>query len=307
MTLATSQLLQFALILLLTFLSCGKVTIQGHVSRNYIRNTQDSVLYNTLFFAFISILLAIFLPLARPVPQAMLLAAVASLSNVVFQVLYSVALTRGPVSLTVLIVNFSVLIPTAMSVFFFGEALYATQLLGILCLILALILSANKAQGEQKASKLWFVMALTCMLLSGANACIQKGFYVTEAALIPYEENTYLVMLYAFSAVFAAIVFGFNACTGKRERSTFGVSGKVIAYTALVAGVMTAFQKFYILAIANIDGTFLFPSFYGMQSLAMTLIGILFFHDRLTARQKIGVLFGIVSIALMNVKLGFTL
>ena len=45
-----NDLFRFLFIILLTVLACAKVTLQGKVSRRYIRTTQDSVLYNVLFF-----------------------------------------------------------------------------------------------------------------------------------------------------------------------------------------------------------------------------------------------------------------
>ena len=54
----------------------------------------------------------------------------------------------------------------------------------------------------------------------------------------------------------------------------------------------------------RIPGSFFFPTFSGMSSVLMTVIGILLFGDRLNKRQWVGVLFGIGAVVLLNVQFG---
>ena len=54
----------------------------------------------------------------------------------------------------------------------------------------------------------------------------------------------------------------------------------------------------------KIDGGFMFPTYSGMQSLGMTVIGILLFKDKLSKRQVLGVVTGISCVVLMNVRWG---
>lgn len=295
---------QFFIIVLLTVFACAKVTIQGRACRKYVRNTQDSVLYNTLFFASVAIALCVMFPMAAPEKSTVLLAAVSSIANVAFQVLYSVSLTMGPVSLTVLIVNFSVLIPTAMSFFAFGEKMYYTQLLGIAFLIVSMILSVNKTEGEQKASKKWLIFTLIALVCTGTSSSIQKLFYKTEASKTANSDITLLVLIYVFSTILAFAVYIFKAGTGKKEKSTFWFSKNVLFYAVGVGVLIAVFQKLFMFCSENIDGSFMFPTYTGLQSVSMSIIGIILFKDNLSARQKLGVACGVFSIAVMNLKIG---
>ena len=303
---SSNAIVQVAFLALVAFIGCIKVTVQGRCSRNYIKNTQDSVLYNMMFFASVAVAISVALPLAVPTGTTLWIAALNSITNMSFQVLYTVALTIGPVSLTVLIINFSVLVPTAMSFLLLGESFYFTQMLGIVCLLVSMILSVNKSENEQKASKKWLILTVACMLVNGAGGCIQKLFYQTETAkTVPNSDNTYLVFIYIFSAILALAVYLFCAHTGKKEKSTYWFSKNVLFYAMAVGVIIAVFQKCYMMGNKLIPGSIMFPTYYGLQSLGMSFIGIIIFKDRLSLKQKIGILFGIVSIALMNLKLGF--
>lgn len=303
--LRSNGLLQLVFLVITTVFACAKVTIQSRACRKYILNSQDSVLYNVMFFASVAAALAIALPLAAPTRIIIIFAAISSITTSAFQILYSVALTAGPVSLTVLIVNFSVLFPTAMSVLFLGDNLYLSQMLGIVCLIISMLLSFNKGENEQKANTKWLILTIVCLLTNGLGSCIQKVFYETDTSNIANSDNTYLVFIYIFSSVLSLTFYFIKANTGKKEKSTYWFSKNVLFYAMLVGVIIAIFQKLYMMSNKNIDGVVMFPTYYGLQSLGMTLIGIALFKDNLNAKQKLGIVFGTLSIVLMTLKLGF--
>ena len=51
------------------------------------------------------------------------------------------------------------------------------------------------------------------------------------------------------------------------------------------------------------DGTFMMPTYSGLQTVMMTLVGVLIFHDKLSRRQLLGVLFGVVCVICMNLRI----
>lgn len=74
---------------------------------------------------------------------------------------------------------------------------------------------------------------------------------------------------------------------------------------ATVMGLdLAIFQKVYMIGNMEIPGSLFFPTFSGMQSVVMTMIGVLMFGDRLNKRQWVGVLFGIGAVVLLNVQFG---
>lgn len=302
--LESSTLLQLLLMVVLAVFACTKVTLQGRVSRGYIRNEQDSILYNALFFTGVAVFLLLLFPQSVPTRDLVLLASASAIVTTFFQVLYTVTLNAGPVSLTVLICNFSVLLVTTFSVVVFKEKLYYSQIGGIACLIVSMILNTDRSGNEKKGGKKWLILALVTMLVNGMGTCLQKSFYLTEASKVENSSNTYLSVMYAVAAVFAFLLYFVYTRAIKKENSSFGFNLHVIGYAFLIGLVLAVYQKMNMFGIEHIDGTFFYPTFSGMQSVIMTAIGVVLFKDRLSRRQWVGVLFGILSIVLMNLKIG---
>lgn len=296
-----SQFLQFVMILALVVLGCTKVTLQGRVSRKHIRNTADSVLFNAqLFFAMAAVMALIF-PIGGIGWSGIVLALLGALGTFLFQTCYALGLKSGPVSLTVLLVNFSVLFITAFSIFFFHERLYLSQLIGIIFLLVSMVLSVKKDDRDCGVSGKWIALTFAAMLATSAASVFMKIFVKNHSAEIENSENTFVVLMYAFASVMAFAYYLFAAHVGKKEKNTYGFWNRsVLLFVLLISIALGLYQKFYVIGLGNIDGAFMFPTYAGLQSLGMTVIGILFFRDRLSLRQKIGIVCGIACVVLMN-------
>ena len=65
----------------------------------------------------------------------------------------------------------------------------------------------------------------------------------------------------------------------------------------VILGVFVAINTY---ALSTIEGTFLYPTYSGGTIILSTLSGVLFFKDRLTVKQVLSILVGIVAVVLMN-------
>ncbi len=306
-----SYFVQFLLIVLLQSLASGKVTIQSTLSRRHIKTSQDSIFYNGIFFTVVALILAVFFPKAPLSAGTLLLGAASGMLTLMFQVFYSIALSSGPISITVLIINFNIIIPTVISAVVYHENVYVSQLFGIILLILSMILSTKEdASGaEKKMTKLWFITAITACLSTAFSTVIMNFFAKTDASTIKNSSNTFLIVMYFCAALFTFLLYFIKSHTGKRQHFTFRL-GKSIYLYALGMGIFLAlFQKLNVYCMANIDGSFLFPTQSGTSAVMMTAIGIAVFKDKLSRRQMIGVICGILCVVFMNMRFGtyFTL
>lgn len=299
-----SYLLQFLLLLAISVLGCMKVTLQGRMSRRYVHQTQDGVWFNGLLFLAIAFCLCLIFPLAKPDLSTVLHAAAAGICVVVFQTSYALALASGPVSLTTLIVNFSVLLSAAFGMVMYGDRLYLTQFAGIAALIVSMFLSVEKKPDEKKKQGKWLLLTLLAMLGDSGISFAQRMFNATPSASAAHMDITFSAVMYLMASLLAFAFYLFNTRHGLRSRSSIGFRWHVLAYVAAIALVLSVYQKGMMLSIANIEGTFLYPTHAGLMSLIMTVIGILFFRDRLSVRQKWGVAFGIACVVLMNIRIG---
>ena len=292
--------LQFLVVLTMSLLGCTKVTLQGHASRKFFQNGADSVLFHTMLFLFVALTLVVIFPTAALTWQGFWLSVLCALFTFCYQVFYAQALKEGPVSLTVLICSFSTFLVVLYSTIAFGETLYLSHIVGMLFLILSMLL--NVKQEEKEKGKRWLFLTLAAMVSTAVGTSIIKLFGKTEAAEVAGSDITFLALSYVAAAVFAILYYALNRWTGKKEKHTFKLSWKVLAYALAIGVVLGVFQKFYALGMQRLDAAFMMPTWYGLQTLGMTAIGIFAFGDKLLPRQKWSIACGLACIILMNLR-----
>lgn len=308
-----SYMIQFLLILGLTMVACLKVTVQGFMSRQLVRSTQDSVWFNVLMFYAMTVFFLIFFTPGIPDGPTLLFALGAGTSVAVFQTCYALALKTGPVSLTVLITNFSVLITTTYGILAFGDRLYASQMVAIVLLVASMILSVNfekKGASGKQPQKLplhWIALAVASLVSNAGSGCFQRTFAMSPNFAYPLMENTFMVLMQFTAGTLSLIAYLLFSHTGKKEKSSMGFRPAALAYAGGIALILGLYQVYLLFCLANIEGTFFSPTYAGLQSLIMTLIGMILFHDKLSTRQKWGVACGILCVVLMNVRVGFAI
>ena len=292
--------LQFLVVLTMAFLGCTKVTLQGRASRTFFKNGADSVLFHTMLFLFVALTLVVIFPTATLTWQGFWLSVLCALFTFSYQVFYAQALKEGPVSLTVLICSFSTFLVVLYSTIAFGETLYLSHIVGMLFLILSMLL--NVKQEEKEKGKRWLFLTLAAMVSTAVGTSIIKLFGKTEAAEVAGSDITFLALSYVAAAGFAILYYALNRWMGKKEKHTFQFSWKVLAYALSIGVVLGVFQKFYALGMQHLDAAFMMPTWYGLQTLGMTTIGIFAFGDKLCKRQKWSIVCGLACIILMNLR-----
>lgn len=302
-----NYLYQLLIIIILVLLGSGKVTIQGRASRRYVRNSKDSVLFNAFLFAAIALFLALFFPKSPLSAGILVFGCAVAVGTMIFQVGYAISLSTGPVSISVMIMNFSVMISTLFSLFYFKEQLFITQIAGMLFLVMSMVLSADtSADKSGGVTGKWLFVSIAAMLANGTASCILKLFSSTSYAETENSDITMLIVTYAVASALSFALFVLKGHTGKREKLSFKLGFGLPLYALATGAVLSVYQKLNMYALATIDGSFMFPTYAGLSSLCMTFIGIVFFGDRLSKRQKLSVVCGIACVLLMNIRLGFS-
>ncbi len=300
-----SYWLQFGIICIMVVLGCSKVTLQGFVSRGYIRSTADSILFNAQLFFVIAVVMALLFPMGSLGWDGVLMAFLTAAGTLIFQTFYALALKTGPVSITVLLCNFSLFFTTSFSIIAYREHMYVTQALGILCLLLSMLLSVKKSTDEKGISGKWILYVVLMVAANSAALIVMKIFSKEMSAAFENSQNTFMSLTYLIASCLAFVSYFITAHTGRREGNTYGFfNRRVLLYVLLIGVVLGLYQKLNMIGLEKIDGGFLFPTYSGMQSLGMTVIGILLFKDKLSRRQIVGIAAGILCVVLMNIRMG---
>lgn len=284
--------MKYLIVFIMCCLATAKVSMQSAFSKKSINNIADTLFFNGLVFAFSAIL---FLNKVIACSGEIWLYAVAFASfTVLFQVSYTKALSVGNVSLSVLLVNLSMIIPVLVSFLVYKEPLSPIRLIGIVLTLIALLISVD-FKFEKSSDKTWFLFAVFAMLSNGGIAIVQKVFGSTE---LKAQMQAFVSCSYIVATIITFTIYVFINKTGTHK--TFKTDKTVIVYVLFIGIVLAIFQAINTYAISTIDGTFLFPAYSGGSTVFSAISGRLIFKDKLTPKQKVSLLIGIIAVIIMN-------
>ena len=210
------------------------------------------------------------------------------------------AINCGPMSYTAIFTSFSVLISALSGMFLFGEArLEMIQIIGIVLMLTSIVLSANGKDDGKKVNLKWFVLAFIAFLLTGAIGIMQK---IHQSSEYKAEINAFLIIAFivsaAISTVFALIKL---RSSRKNNEGSSLADAKKLKYILLaimaIGGICTAANNKFNLFLSGALPTAIFFPIYNVGILILTtLSAIVIFKERLSLKQWIGVVIGIISV-----------
>lgn len=190
------------------------------------------------------------------------------------------------VVLSAVFMKLGLLVPMTVSVLFFREIPTWMQITGFCLAVAAIVLINLKSEGDRKGFR-WQLLAM--LLICGGADAMSKVFERMGPASLsdPFLFYTFLVAL-VLCAVLVAI---------KKERP--GIR-ELLFGTAI--GIPNFFaSKFLLLALKELPAVVVFPSFSIGAMLLTTLVGVVFFRERLTKLQWLALLAIIAALFLLNI------
>ena len=210
----------------------------------------------------------------------LLFGVVTALSNL-FKML---SLSNGPMNITLLVTTSSMVIPT-MSGVFFGEAFSLAKLFVVVILIWFIYLSVSKSD-DTKIGRKWFLFCLLAFLFQGTVGVLQK---IHQNSAHKTEVSGFL-----FVAFICAIVFCFIRNRGFNQEIKLG---KKTVLIGLVCGGCSFGMNYINLILSGLlPSQLFFPLVNGSAIVISSLMSVILFKERLSKRQTIGLVGGIVSL-----------
>ena len=129
-------------------------------------------------------------------------------------IFHLLALSTGPLSLTTVILSFSMVINALSGAVFWNEKLSFLKIFGIILMFLCFILTVRTNSSDSLVSIKWFVFAVLCSVSNAAIGLLQKTHQSSE-----YKDELmpFLVISFVVSAVISFVVYLF---TNKPEATT---------------------------------------------------------------------------------------
>ena len=222
------------------------------------------------------------------------------------------ALSKGPLSYTMVIVAMSTLITALSGVFFWHEHLRAVQLVGIVLMVLCLVLSVKREpkksgeSGGRRLSAVWLLLALLAMAFNGGVGILQKTH---QSSAHKAELPAFLFVAFAFCAVFSVFCYLFLTIRARGKRQEAGAEestarsphfSRNLIVLFLLSGVCVALCHCINLYLSGVvAAAVFFPIVNGGALMLTTLASLLLFHERLSLTQWLGLALGAVATLLL--------
>lgn len=211
------------------------------------------------------------------------------------------ALEEGPLSLTTLIVNFSLIMPLAYSFIFLDEAVTLTRVVGIIMLVICMVLFANpKITGEGKFSVKWLVYSVLALLCNGTLSLISKiyAMHTDNAYAAPY-----LIYCYFFAVLVSFLLFFVLDRRQKAEKRTKAKAffTKQMCGIILLVGAANYLLNFSVVRLATaMDGAIVYPAIQGGGPIIAALLSRLLFKEHISLKKAAAIALGAAAIVLLN-------
>ena len=207
------------------------------------------------------------------------------------------AMASGPASITTLIYSSSFLIPIIFASIAWSEPVSAWQIVGVGVLLVSLFLIVFE-RGGKKVNAVWLIFVALATLGSGANAIIQKTHQRSEFSS---ELNLFLVFALLFSALFSLAMYFISrpseVCEVKAKKARLSAS----ILFPLVLGASVGCLNFLNLKLAGkLPSVVHFPVLNVGSLILTSVISIVCFKERLSARRVVGFVLGVGAILLIG-------
>lgn len=194
------------------------------------------------------------------------------------------ALSSGPMHITLLIATSSMIIPT-MSGVFFGEKFSILKLIVVFVLIGFIYISLDKSKSSN-VNKRWILFCALAFLFQGSIGVLQK---IHQSSAYRAEANVFLFVAFLCSFIYSGIMAknGFKEIKFTRKHIV----------VALVCGVCTYTMNFLNLKLSGIlPSQLFFPLINGSSIILNSLMSVLFFKEKISKKQLIGLCGGVISL-----------
>ena len=276
-------------------LAVTKITLQSDFSKKSDKSLYDSVFYNMLMFLVAAVFFSPFLLDASIERLTFIQGIIMGVLSVIFQFFYICAFSKGKMTLTVIINNFSMLLPIGVSYYMFNEPLGFMKIIGILLALVSLVLVTAKGKNETISKKsdniLWLIFMVLVFLSNGFISINQKIYSKTVPKL---QVFAFVAIAYISATIISAVILIVMRLLNNQKRSK--LNSKMLISGASAGVIIGVFQCLNTYAASIIDGAVLYSSYNCATSILSAAVGRVLFKERLSKKQFIGAIIGIFSI-----------
>ncbi len=203
------------------------------------------------------------------------------------------AIKTGPLSITALVLSYSLIIPTLYGIMFLGNKLTVFSYIGIAFLFISLYMINIKKDEQMKFSFIWVIFVLLSFVGNGMCSTFQT---MQQRAFDGLYKNE--LMIAALSIV-VVMLFVFGFVKAKREENKCVIK-HCIPY-APIQGIANGFANYFVMVLTNkLAPAIMFPTISAGGIVCTFIVSLGLYKEKLSAMQLIGYAFGVLSVILLN-------
>jgi uncharacterized membrane protein len=220
------------------------------------------------------------------------------ITQALFILFKTAAMNSGPVSITTLIGNCSLVVSVVACFILWNEPISLADMIGLILLLVGLFLTTYK-KATRTFTKKWAVFSLLFLVLGAGVGITFKAF--SKSGGTAYTSDMMIVAAFVMLISYTMICLFTGAFAHiskqhiKREKCLFII-------LALVSGVLSClYNRLNIYLSGALDGVIFFPSFNGGVVVLSTVVSMIIFKEKLSVKQLLGLLLGISGICIIGI------
>ncbi len=213
-----------------------------------------------------------------------------AVSYTVANVFTVLAIATGSISLTALVMKYSLVLPTVYGIIL-GENPSVFIIAGIVLLIISMYLINKPLKGEAFSLK-WLIFALLALFGNGMCSVTQK---MHQQVFNEDFKTEFMIVALAVSFTVSVIL-----AVSVEQKSTVQYT-KAGFIPAILCGLLNGAVNLFVMILNNrIPASVMFPLISAGGIIVVYLISRVFYREKLSKFQSVGLLFGIVSVVLLS-------
>jgi len=286
----------YLLLFVSVFIDSLKNTYYNYFGKNQLDTPKDSFLFNMVCCVG-SVLLFVIIGAPFKISAYSMVSAVIFAAVTVGAQYFSLqAMKLGSMSFSVLFTYISMLIPTIFGVVCYGTPVSAFQYVGLVLMIACFVLSVDLKKDSQMSLK-WLLAALASFLAWGLVGVCQQVHQTSPHA---GELQGFLMWSFIFSTVMFATLYGITIVKDRESNCNFNIKSRDSIGATFTGVVIGAVNIINLYLSGTMNPVIFFPIVNGGVIVLSGLAAILFFKEKLSVKQTIGLILGIAATCFLS-------
>ena len=281
--------------ILMPILSAIKVLTQARYSKKSLNTFSDVLLYNAIAFFFSALVLSIIFLRQLPPIEVWLYACISAITNVLYQIFYTLTLKTGPVAVSAIINSFNIVFTLLAGAIFFNEQWSVYTIIGFAFMSVAFCLVPTKTDNK-KANLKWLCFIILTFVSCGLYGVVMLFFSKSQFGTMKSE---YVAITFTIASVICLILAFFNTKV-RKEPISIKRNFELPIVTLVIGGTLGLYNLLNVIAVQKFPSYIVSPVISGLIIILTMLASAVINKEKITLKMLIGTIFAVIAIVLLN-------